>query len=171
MTVPGTPFIYYGDEIGLTDLQKGTETGLPHMIWNSSRDTTISHHPGKEVTWGQQSSVEEQMRNKKSLLKLYQVLTHIKSQEPSLLQGNFSLVSNTSDAFSYIRTSSCSRLLIVLNFGSGRWEEDYRQRGLSARAVIVTSSNLDRQGEVQLEHLHLGPREALVLKLFQNDAS
>ncbi|MGH0114904.1 UNVERIFIED_CONTAM: hypothetical protein FKN15_065828 [Acipenser sinensis] len=61
-TLPGTPFLYYGDEIGLHEQQNNSVTELPPMRWGSYHIPGTAQHPtGSPGGVETQISVEEKM--------------------------------------------------------------------------------------------------------------
>uniref|UniRef100_S4RXL8 Glycosyl hydrolase family 13 catalytic domain-containing protein n=1 Tax=Petromyzon marinus TaxID=7757 RepID=S4RXL8_PETMA len=148
LTLPGTPFIYYGDEIGLRDFE-GAEIPMP---WNDSSGIV---------------NVKSQETHKhNSTLLLYRNLAKLKWSESAAKFGdfNFTLIEGGVFAFQLVWDQS-PRLIILFNLGSTQQTLDLvKEHKLPATASVVGSSTLHRLGDVDLSKLQLEPMEALVLK-------
>lgn len=89
LTLPGSPFIYYGEEIGMEG-QKPDEHIREPMLWFENNKTN------GQTTWikpkynqaNDATSVEEQWQDDGSLLNHYQKMIYLRRTEPALLQGN-----------------------------------------------------------------------------------
>jgi len=85
LTLPGEPFIYYGEEIGMQGRKPDPDIRTP-MRWNRA-----THAPG-ETTWrtshdNPATSVEAQHGDPDSLLNFYTRLIHWRSQVSALRDG------------------------------------------------------------------------------------
>ena len=88
MTMPGLPWIYYGDEIGLAgDKSNGGDDGLRQsMKWTSNwanKCTAISDNGSNNGT----KSVAEQETDENSMLKYVRKLTEFRNANPTLING------------------------------------------------------------------------------------
>jgi glycosidase len=92
---PGTPFIYYGEEIGLADHDaNGVYEDYNHRgpMWWSNRDQSLTPNPPEKMQWVHQSSlynngVEEQLKDENSLLRHYIRVVNLKKLYPWLAYG------------------------------------------------------------------------------------
>jgi maltose alpha-D-glucosyltransferase/alpha-amylase len=132
LTLPGTPFIYYGDEIGMRQLE-----GLPHiegsymgragdrtpMQWTNGINKGFSTvNPEKlyravDTTAGA-PDVAAQEKDKRSLLNKVKELIQLHNTEPALLAyAEFVPVcaEKYTYPFAYIRAKGKERLLIIIN--------------------------------------------------------
>jgi maltose alpha-D-glucosyltransferase/alpha-amylase len=132
LTMPGTPFIYYGDEIGMRQLE-----GLPHiegsyggragdrtpMQWNDGPHKGFSTAPAEKLYRAVDTSkgapnVASQQKEKKSLLSKVKELIQLHNTEPALTAyAEFVPVYAEKDTypFAYIRALGKERLLVVVN--------------------------------------------------------
>ena len=121
LTGPGTPFIYYGEEIGMTG-GKPDELIRKPMQWSTQANAGFSGaKPWQELAsgWGE-TNVETESQDPESLLNWYRGLVNLRNQTPALQKGDYIPV-----------TSSCRRLYAV-----ARTEGD---------EVILTLANLGVQ--------------------------
>ncbi|XP_028660334.1 4F2 cell-surface antigen heavy chain-like [Erpetoichthys calabaricus] len=150
-TLPGTPFINYGDEIGLSDYSaENPNTKFPMMLWSGSSNM----------------SVESQKLDGNSLLNLYIQLSELKVKDRSLKHGDFFTIFHDNNVYAYLREwDQSERFLTVLNFGDTQTPVSLKHEKLPAGAEVVLSTHPQRQKEhVDLTKLMLEPSEGLLLR-------
>ncbi len=137
LTLRGTPFLYYGEEIGMSDLKigrkqiqdplgkkywpilKGRDPARTPMQWRGSRhagfstaDPWLPVHPKHGVV-----NVESQAGDPGSLLSLYRELIWLRKRTPALCRGEYrSLVSSPTEYLVYLRSYEGQTVLVLLNF-------------------------------------------------------
>ena len=119
LTLPGVPFVYYGEEIGMTGDKPDERLRTP-MQWTGSSGGFTS---GKAWEAGQADSlttnVATQDRSKGSLLNLYRRLIHLRAQSPALKSGDLLPVETGRDAvLAYIRADAKTPVLVIANLGT-----------------------------------------------------
>ena len=119
LTLPGVPFVYYGEEIGMTGDKPDERLRTP-MQWTGSSAGFTS---GKAWEAGQADSlttnVATQDRSKGSLLNLYRRLIHLRAQSPALKSGDLLPVETGRDAvLAYIRADAKTPVLVIANLGT-----------------------------------------------------
>jgi glycosidase len=125
MTLPGTPFVYYGQELGLPNGPgpQDEQKRLP-MPWKdlpgvgfSAGTPWIAPQAGAAAL-----SVLTQQRNPESLLNLYRRMIRLRKSHPALLRGGMSSAtiqsSSSGDTWAFFRTLPDSRVLVVVNMGT-----------------------------------------------------
>ena len=129
--MPGAPFIYYGDEIGmryvegLTSVEGGYErTGSRSpMQWDDSMNAGFSHAP-KECLYIQQDPAKDrptlkaQKQDPDSLYHEVQKLIQIRMAHPALQsKGEIIYVYAEENAYplAYVRSSEEENILVVIN--------------------------------------------------------
>jgi len=127
MTMPGSPVIYYGDEIGMGDnYYLGDRDGMrTPMQWNPDRNAGFSRvNPQKlylpvviDPEYHYQSvNVENQQRNPSSLLWWMKRLIALRGRHRSLGRGGLRLVRHeNSSILAFLREYGQERLLVVAN--------------------------------------------------------
>jgi len=123
LTMPGQPYIYYGEEIGMRNMKtfgdeyvrepflwEPTATDTYRTKWRISSTNTDANVPPLSVQKG----------DKASLYNVYAALIKLRNTYPALAEGNYTYVHHTSlpDALSvYFRQKENQRLMILHNFG------------------------------------------------------
>ncbi len=139
-TLKGTPFIYYGDEIGMENMNnipkeqikdgygkmfypiyKGRDGARTPMQWNGERYAGFSsvspwlpiHHNYQVI------NVEAELKDNHSMISLYQKLIQLRNEYPILQYGEIRFVNKgNSNILTYERSSDTEHLIIYLNFSS-----------------------------------------------------
>ena len=117
LTSPGTPYIYYGEEIGMEGRKPDENIRRP-MQWSSDPFGGFSSSvPWEELDPGYGAvNVQNQQNMPDSLLKTYQELIAIRKSQPALSMGDYIRVdSSNSGVYAFIRKQDSTTLLIVVN--------------------------------------------------------
>lgn len=185
LTLRGTPTIYYGDEIGMTNVHIRTERmqdpwglhlpGLERdgcrtpMQWNGGSTAGFSSAKPEQL-WlplgndYREVNVAQQLQYPDSILNLYWRLLALRKSSIALQVGSYRSVSDVpEDCFVYIREHENESLLVALNFASRRQRVLLPPRVQQGR--ILLSSHLDRRDEVARAELTLRGNEAVVVTI------
>lgn len=184
LTLRGTPTCYYGDEIGMGDVEIPTERiqdpqGLydptynrdparTPMQWDASSNAGFC--PEDAEPWlpiagdYEVVNVEAQQDDPRSTLALFRRLISLRRKLPALTAGSYHPF-DTGDGSvqAYLREHGEQRLLVVLNFSSERRALDLSEAGVEGEALCSTLP--DRIGYVSLEKIDLRPDEGLLVSL------
>ncbi len=119
LTLPGVPFVYYGEEIGMTGDKPDERLRTP-MQW--ARAPAAGFTRGKPWEALQPDSftanvaVEDHASN--SLLKLYRWLIRLRANGTALREGQLEPVDTGNESLlAYLRKDGSSRVLVVVNLG------------------------------------------------------
>jgi alpha-glucosidase len=177
LTLRGTPFVYAGDEIGMTDGEvpadrvvdvDGRDPERTPMQWDASPGAGFtSGDPWLPVGRGTATvNVAAQRDDPASMLALYRRLIRSRTGSAALRGGDYrSLPDAPEGCFAYLRAAGEERLLVALNFTGQPLE--YRT-GLGAeggRLELATDPERAAGEEVGLRPLRLGPDEGVVVRL------
>jgi alpha-glucosidase len=181
LTLRGTPTLYYGDEIGMTDVpipparvQDPYERNVPGqglgrdpertpMQWSTAPSAGFTaSEPWLPVAddYGE-VNVELEQQDRSSILSLYRRLIELRRGEPALEVGRYLPVRADGDVLAYLREQGPRRLLVALNLGA----TPHRLEAAESRGVILISSHLDREGERMEGRVELRPHEGIVVRL------
>ena len=119
LTGPGTPYIYYGEEIGMVG-GKPDEMIRKPMQWSSETNAGFSDFvPWQELSEGWlETNVEIQAQSPDSLLNWYKALVNTHNQLPSLQKGSYlPFTSSCSRLYSVARVYEDQVVLILANLG------------------------------------------------------
>ncbi len=119
LTLPGLPFVYYGEEIGMTGDKPDPRLRTP-MPWTAG--------PGVGFTTGTpweapqpdaaRTNVAAQDRDPASLLNLYRRLIHLRRANPALGEGRLvPLDASDPHLVAYLRQSAEESVLVIANLG------------------------------------------------------
>ena len=180
LTLRGTPTLYYGDELGMFDVnippalvQDPFEKRVPGlglgrdpcrtpMQWNGSAQAGFTSgkpwlplDPDYAVV-----NVAAQRSDPTSLLMLYHRLIELRRSSAALTLGPYQPVAMTGDLLAYMRQSGTQRFLIALNLGG-------EPHALAAphEGTLALSTYLDRDAELISGELHLRANEGIVIAL------
>jgi glycosidase len=108
--MPGNPFIYYGEELGMTGRLPKDENVRGPMIWSRRNRTGQTTGPlGNDQPYWDASSVEEQLADANSILRYYIEAIRLKNRYPQIHWGDLSVITTTaSDAIAAYRIT-CQR--------------------------------------------------------------
>src|SRR5688572_5345731 len=117
LTLPGLPFVYYGEEIGMTGDKPDPRLRTP-MHWTTGRAAGFTTGQPWEPLQPDSNSVTvaAQDGDANSLLNLFRRLIHLRSAKAALASGALVPVQTTDTAVAaYIRTDGERPILVVAN--------------------------------------------------------
>ncbi len=189
LTLRGTPTCYYGDEIGMEDVDiprekvqdpparnqpeiahiVGRDPERTPMQWDSSPNAGFC--ASDVEPWlplaldAAERNVEGQGTDSTSMLALFRSLAAIRKKEPALAVGDLRLLDRVpQNVLSYVRSwEGSATFLIVLNLGGATEMLNLSVVGERARIVVATDTR--REGVEELSRFELKPDEGLLLEL------
>lgn len=181
MLMPGNSFIYYGEEIGMTqDSQsEGDEYKREPMVWDSNKlpEIKVNGITGSDESQVQYGGVAQQQENENSILNFYKRIVKIKNQNPEIARGTINKVEDFDDnaVCAYYIEYKDSRVMIIHNFSDVDSKEitltDEMLKNPVLRGDLVASNGVDEEGNTVQEHISLSgstlklpPRSTAVLK-------
>ena len=185
LTLRGTPFIYYGEELAMrTDPPesidevrdpvgrrfwpgyKGRDGVRRPMPWNGSAHSGFT----RGTPWlrasrdGTGRSVERQAADPRSVFNLYRSLLTIRRGSHALRSGDFQALDANGGVLAYVRTNNDDRLLVVMNFTDLTQDALVQATGADA-ATILLGSHRPPGAAVAVPSLRLQPLESVILQL------
>jgi alpha-glucosidase len=183
LTLRGTPTIYYGDEIGMRDVeippgrvQDPFERNVPGIGVGRDPERTPMQwdgSPGAGFTTGEpwlpiagdhdEHNVEAERHDPRSMLSLYRALLTLRRGERALEVGRFELVAAEGEVLAYLRRGGggSDAFLVALNLG----REPAALHRPGTAGGIELSTLLDRSGERVGETLELRGDEGVIVRL------
>jgi alpha-glucosidase len=185
LTLRGTPTIYYGDEIGMPDvdvprdrvhdpLEKnvpgrglGRDKARTPMQWDGTQTGGFtSGKPWLPISPDHQYlNVESERENPQSMLRLYRRLIALRRSEPALSVGNYAPVESEGDIVAYIREYESRRMLVVANLG-------HRPQSVPLRQMVIRtllSTHVHRENESIQDTLELRSDEAVIAEIIRGE--
>ena len=182
LTLRGTPTCYYGDEIGMRDVEipshlivdpvgksapgQGRDPERTPMQWDTSPNAGFS----ASIPWLPvdsdyiETNVAVRRKDYRSQLVLFKRLTELRRKLRALSIGSYrSLDTSSESAYAYLRQHEEQRLVVALNFGSSPEEVSLSEAG--AEGELLCSTVMDREGSVSLQRLTLRPGEGIIVEL------
>lgn len=181
LTLRGTPTIYYGEEIGMSDVEipfdqqldpyglevpgYGRDRCRTPMQWSLEPKAGFAPEDS-EKTWlplaenWQQINVENQSNDEKSTLTLYRRLLDIRNANPALQTGDYLPLENTPEGcFLYQRLGAEQTITVALNLTGVP-----KDLNLGSSGQILLSTHLDRDGKEDLKSIHLRKNEGIIIQ-------
>ena len=179
LTTRGTPFLYYGEEIGMRDISlrrseimdppgkkywpfhKGRDGCRSPMQWDASENAGFSTenpwlpvHPNSE-----KRNVAAQQENEHSLFHFTRSLIALRKENITLLRGEFiPLKDMPRGVLAYLRKSDEETILVALNFS-----ENMKKLILPKKSWQILFSE-NREDKITEDALLLLPHEVIILK-------
>lgn len=156
LTMPGNPFVYYGEELGYLGNKPDEQIREPLLWGDGFKVTTPLWEPIKfnEHT----ASVQEQQQNSNSLYHHYRTLINLRNSNLALLKGELSLVKlGSSSLLVYERIHEDTKVLVLHNFSNQRQQVVYEADG---KVLFQT-----RAGSFFNQSITLEPYESMILEV------
>ena len=184
LTLRGTPTIYYGEEIGMTDVpipfdevQDPQGLNMPGknlsrdpsrtpMQWNSSEFAGFStSRPWLRMNWNyKRLNVNAQKNDPYSTLNYDRQLIILRQKELSLTLGDYRPVYADQQALAYMRQAQDEKpFLVVLNLSHRPCYLNIQNVPINGTIILCTSPELN--GIKVNERIHLGGDEGMIIEL------
>ncbi len=119
LTNPGLPFVYYGEEIGLTGRKPDERIRTP-FAWDATAGAGFSDGPpweALEAGW-EIRNVAAQSDDPASLLSHYRSLIHVRSETPALHSGVWSpMPADARGVYAFLARGTHDAAAVVVNLG------------------------------------------------------
>jgi len=188
LTLRGTPTMYYGDEIGMSNvaippdrIQDPFERNVPGlglgrdpcrtpMQWDESANAGFSTaRPWLPVSDDYSVvNVRAQGSDPQSILTLYRRLLALRRAHEALSVGSYQPVAMTGHLLAYLRQAADERFFVALNFGADPHELSLD--GLADMGRTVLSTHLDRKDTGPVRSVGLRANEGVIVQLGSNPA-
>ena len=168
MTMNGSPFVYYGEEIGMNSSGTKDENKRIPMVWSKTDTTGMTKGPA-DMDAGIESpfpAEDEQEKDKDSILSYYKNALRLRNQNPEIARGTIEKVESLcKDSQAAItKTYQDSTIGIVYNLGEGNDTVDLK--GTALENMNLEGSLTLKEETVQLKDgkLEMPPCSIVVLK-------
>lgn len=189
LTLRGTPTIYYGEEIGMSDvaippdeikdpqglnmpgLSLSRDPSRTPMQWDDSAYAGFSNtKPWLRVPHNYpRFNVKVQKVDAFSMLNFYKSLIELRRREPALHIGNYRSVFSGKQLIAYLRESGDNRFLIVLNMTHRPCF--FAPESFLFEGAIALSTEPERNGNEVKDKFPLSGDEGIIIRLKRYSAS
>lgn len=183
LTLPGTPFLYYGEEIGMTGVKPDPDLRVP-MQWTPDprRAGFTTGEPWAKVNGDTlEVNVAAQKKSRDSLWSHYRAMIELRNRQTALRRGETEVVDLGNEALlGFRRTHGNEDLLVIANMTDRVVREfGYDLEGLQAgrmvRSRVLHGEGRSRGGRVGDDGAlrdwqpitRVGPREVAVLRVIR----
>jgi alpha-glucosidase len=190
LTLRGTPLMYYGEEIGMTNTdpkrredvkdpigklgwpqEKGRDGERTPMQWDASQNAGFSEtKPWLPVPSSYKThNVATELKNSDSILNFYKRVLALRHEDTALREGDYiALNENDPNVLSYLRRYKDEAVLVVLNMSASpqKVSFDLTAQGLTASkaTTVLTTGKANRQA-ASLRSVSLEPFEVYIGKI------
>jgi alpha-glucosidase len=171
LTLRGTPFIYYGEEIGMRDAEipadskrdpVGRDGCRSPMQWSDARNGGFSTSDKPWLPYGDFKTVNvaRQLNDPHSMLSLHRRLIQLRKSTPALVEGSYREFDRApEDCLVFHRDTATQHIVVALNFTA-----EPREIALPAGKVLLSTIDT-RPADSTKSPLTLAPNEAVILIL------
>ena len=167
LTIPGTPFIYYGEEIGMEGLKPDDDLRRP-MQWNAEANAGFSTVTPWRDPYNNylQVNVVAQEQDPNSMLNQYRNLIKIRALHSALRTGNVSIIeTENSGVYAILCTDKNETLLVLANLAG----QPITEYALTLKDAVVLPSGTYSAERLFGNEQTLTPKGIQVTQgLFQN---
>jgi alpha-glucosidase len=157
----GTPFLYYGEEIGTPDVNEaaghdmvGRDPPRAPMRWDDSTTGGFSN----SVPWlplpPPECSVSAQAQDDTSVLSFYRRLIELRRREPTLRTGSFTMLPAPDGVLAWRRGEDFN---VAINMGD-------RPARVTLEGTIIAATEVTRNGERLRSAVTLEPGEGVLVR-------
>lgn len=165
----GSPFLYYGEEIGMKGTRGGANTDANRrlaMRWGDGdtvRDPIGSDFPEDKQVNG---TVEEQLADENSLCRYYAKVIAVRNRHPEIARGDYAAVSSKySDLGGFEITYGDSGILLLHNLSAEEMEIEVSSlTGVAGEYTKVTDSVGSGGASLSGGVLKIAPRTSAILE-------
>ena len=169
LLMPGSPFIYYGEEIGLKGSRGGANTDANRrlaMRWGDG--DTVADPEGSDYENQTEATVQEMLSRKDSLLNHYRKVLQVRRENPEIARGEFrALEFGGTKAGGFLCTWQGRTVAVVHNTTGKETAVDLKQAGAGGfTEIAAVLEAVPGKGGAALEGdvLTLGPQTSAVLR-------
>ncbi len=168
LLLPGTPFIYYGEEIGMRDAASlsGDPALRTPMSWTSDAGAGLSTvTPYRALSANSTTNnVAVELADPNSMLAFYKAMLALRNGRPSLLAGSYEAAIANGTVMSFQRASGTQRTLVVINDAGASADVDVASlpAGATLTALYPSDGATATVGGDGVAHLALAAQQVRV---------
>lgn len=171
LALRGTPFLYYGEELGMPNVSiareqwrdpVGRDGCRTPMQWSAAPGGgfTSSKTPWLPLGDCAAVNVARQMDDPHSMLSFYRRAIRVRRASPALTAGMIRVIEQSpTDCLAFVREAPASRAMVALNF-----TDEPREIEVPAGRILLSSDPGRDPGRTTLGKFRLAPDEAIVIE-------
>ena len=156
---PGTPYIYYGEEIGMAGVAglEGDEPLRAPMSWTAEASGFTAGRPFRAMAPNASAqNAQAQASDPASILNFYKAMLKLRNSLPSIAQGSYEVATATGQSLSFQRRFGAELSLVVINYAGSA--KSIKLAKLPGQATLqpaypedAKSARADRAGRATLK--------------------
>ncbi len=165
LTLPGIPYIYYGEELGMQGAKPDENIRLPFPWYGSGSGEGLTRWraEGSYAAWNREHALDRQIGNEDSLHHLYKSLIRLRASQAALRQGDLApYISGNGAVESYVRGSKYDTVLVLHNISTQKQTVRLDRSGASPKMSVLFSSQ--KGWRKQGTGIELPPQTTVILK-------
>lgn len=135
LTLNGSPFVYYGDEIGMNSQGDKDENKRLPMNWSVTDTTGITKAPaGADAVVQKFAPLDEQLQDPLSIVNYYKRALRIRNENPEIARGELSAIDalTTENVCAVKKVYQGNEIVIVYNMNKEAATVDLKAAGLDS---------------------------------------
>lgn len=135
MTMNGSPFVYYGEEIGMASAGKKDENKRLPMLWSDTDKSGMTNRP-KDADVGITSAfpaADVQVADETSILNYYKWGVRLRNENPEIERGTLALVEELCDGHQAVITKTYEDSVIAIAYNT-------------SDEIMLTDTEIDSMG-------------------------
>ena len=140
MMMNGSPFVYYGEEIGMASLGSKDENKRLPMIWSSDasvKGMTAGPADADEGITSAFEAVDKQLKDKNSILNYYKRALRLRNENPEIARGVIELVDSLCDGNQAAITKSYNGSTIGIVYNTSDDEISVNIAGTVVSDIVI----------------------------------
>lgn len=155
LTLPGTPYIYYGEETGMTGAKPDEQIRQPFVWDNKDKSKNSSWEPIQNDI--DKIAVSVQEKDKNSLLNFYKTLIALRNNSDALKYGDFKAVAVENNSVgAYKREYKGKTVYVYINMDKNSAVEN---TDISSAKVLYSNKRTDKKvkfsGKIELKPMEI----------------
>jgi glycosidase len=138
LTMNGSPFVYYGEEIGMNSKGDKDENKRLPMQWSTTDNTGMTKAPtGADKVEQKFEPMDIQIQDSNSILNYYKRAIRIRNENPEMARGEMSVIEDlTKDEVCAVqKTYEGSQIVIIYNINTVAAKVDLKAAGYENRNI------------------------------------
>lgn len=138
LTLNGSPFVYYGEEIGMNSKGSKDENKRLPMNWSITDTRGMTDAPDNADSVEQKfQPVDEQMKDPLSIYNYYKQAVRLRNENPEIARGEIGVIEElcTEDISAIKKVYEDSEIVILYNFSSESTSVSLKDAGLTELSI------------------------------------